>query len=197
MQEIEKVLTQEGMEIRRSADSVMIEQCWRMFRADQIVPLRTSVSAKRIPPGLLPRLGIFTLEASGDREVARYRLAGTKYRQIVGAEITGKTFDEYVAGGDVDDRAKLVHLVRSVPVGVWWVSEVAFGDDHKCFYCSTLLPLRSNSGNAIDHCMDFVEFEIPLAFSGQRGILSSKLVRYEWIDLGAGTPPKPSALAGM
>jgi hypothetical protein len=174
--------------INRSADSLEIERCWRAMRGTAIVPLRSSLSARSIPPRLLASMGLCRVRIADDAVESSYRLAGTRYRQMTGAEITGSRYQEFVEGGSLEERARLLRLAFAIPVGVWWVSEIVFDEEYSCFYRSTLLPLRDSASGAVDHLLDLIECDLPVAMQGKRGIMSRKILKHEWIDLGAGTP---------
>jgi hypothetical protein len=172
----------------RSVDSLQIEKCWRAMRGDGIVPFRRSVTARSIPPRLLASMGLCRVRISDEAAEALYRLAGTRYRQMTGAEITGSRYQEFVEGGRLKERVGLLRLAFAIPVGVWWVSEIVFDNEYACLYQSTLLPLRDDESGDMDHLLDLIECNVPMAMQGKRGIMSRKILKHEWIDVGAGTP---------
>jgi hypothetical protein len=174
--------------LTRSSDSLHIEQCWKAIRGEAIVPLRSDVTARSIPPRLLASLGLCRVRISGEAVEALYRLAGSHYRHMTGAEITGNHYQQFVEGGSLEERARLLRLAFDTPVGVWWVSEIIFDNEYACLYQSTLLPLRDVEAGGVDHLLDLIECDVPLAMRGRRGIMSRKILRHVWIDLGAGTP---------
>ena len=172
----------------RSADSFEIERCWRAMRGAAIVPLRSSLSARSIPPRLLASMGLCRVRIADDAVESSYRLAGMRYRQMTGAEITGNRYQEFVEGGSLEERARLLRLAFAIPVDVWWVSEIVFDEEYACLYRPTLLPLRDSASGGVDHLLDLIECDVPVAMQGKHGIMSRKILKHEWIDLGAGTP---------
>jgi hypothetical protein len=174
--------------LTRSSESLQIEQCWKAIRDEAVVPLRSDVTARSIPPRLLSSLGLCRVRISDDAVEALYRLAGSHYRQMTGVEITGNHYQQFVEGGSLEERTRLLRLAFDIPVGVWWVSEIIFDNEYACLYQSTLLPLRDVETGDVDHLLDLIECDVPLAMRGRRGIMSRKIFKHVWIDLGAGTP---------
>lgn len=174
--------------IVRSDSSRLIEASWRALCAHSFLPARPDVSAKALPAGLLASIGICTFSRENTGLKGRYRVAGSRFRQLTGYEVTGAAFDDVIESGSSDQRAALLHHVLERPVGVWWISEVTFGGTYTLPYQSTLLPLSETLDGAANHVLDFVECEIPIAASDMKGVLSPCILRHSWIDIGAGLP---------
>jgi hypothetical protein len=177
-------------EIKRSADSLHVEEHWKSLRGDALLPPRSAVIAQKLPPRLLSGIGLISVQSTNDGIEGIYRLAGTKFRQITGIEITGGPYRKLVDAGDLDERSRIMLLALRLPVGAWWVSEILLGEEYSCYYQSTLLPLRSDSSQQADHFLDLVESDIPIIAHGLSRALSSSLLKYQWIDIGAGTPDR-------
>lgn len=174
--------------VQRSRDSQDIEKCWRALQNATSVPLRSQITPSAISPRLLAGIGLCGFRIVDGRMEGRYRLAGSRFRQLTGVELTGATFQDIVRNGAVDMRSSILRRVLDYPAGVWWVSEVAFGDMYVLPYQSTILPLCSIPAGLPDHIIDFVECEVPIAASNMRGILSDRILKHRWIDLGWGVP---------
>lgn len=146
------------------------------------------MSPKTIAPRLLASIGICAISIAGDKLEGTYRLAGSRFRHLTGIELTGVAYHTLLGHASLDQRTDLLRQVLETPVGIWWVSEVTFSDTYTLPYQSTFLPLSSTPGGRPDHLLDFVECAIPIAAEGMRGILSRNILKYDWIDIGAGTP---------
>lgn len=174
--------------IVRSPDSHSIEKAWRTHCVGGAIPLRGMLSPNAIGARLLANVGICSIRIEERKLEASYRLAGSRFRHLTGIELTGVSYETLLGSSAVEERVSLLRKVIERPVGIWWVSEVTFGDSYILPYQSTIFPLASQAGGVPDHVLDFVECAIPIAASGMTGTLSRNISRYAWIDIGAGTP---------
>lgn len=174
--------------IERSTSSLEIEAYWRALGHGGAVPLRSAIRARDIPLGLLPNIGICSLTVEEDQVRCEYRLAGTRFRDLVGMELTGAEYEALVLSGKFQERAEILRCVICMPVGVWLVSQVTFGGEYSCLYQSTVLPLRSRESSNSDQFLDLIECDVPVAVRGMPAELSGKVLKWRWIDIGAGQP---------
>jgi hypothetical protein len=78
-----------------------IYEFWRSRCRDGVLPSRADIDPTRLAPRLLPFL--FLVEVLEDPRDFRFRLAGTHFRDITGAEATGRRIAEVFPPGFADE----------------------------------------------------------------------------------------------
>lgn len=130
----------------KSAELRQLYGYWQTTRADRPAPIRSDIRPEEIKP-ILPN--ILIIETVGDTPRLRYRLVGTEFVTIYGAELTGRFVDEADFDGVRDtlvaDYAKV--LADHLPS---WTRWEFFKDDGRWVNYERLAMPLSSDGSAVN-----------------------------------------------
>jgi len=154
----------------------------------QLVPLRSAFNPMKLP-AYLPQ--IFITELVSD-DCILVRLAGTAIDENAGQILQGKNFLDIC---DPDERGLHVgvcKIMASQPCGVEMTRRARLADGRIHQFKSVSLPLADNEG-VPRFVVGIADLETNMAYKVQTGRANSgrsQVLEYEFIDLGAGIPPK-------
>lgn len=172
----------------RTPDSHLFEQCWRGFRdQDVLMPFRQAIHPRKLG-SLLPGISIWDTKVGPDSAISmEIKLAGTRFRTLTGRELTGERHHSSEPDKDpVHDE--LLRLSIRQPAGIWYLCAIDYDNQMSCLFSTTRLPIASEHPTRPDGVIVFTEFRIAPFLIGRSGRLRPGVLKYHWIDIGAGVP---------
>jgi len=176
----------------RSKESHAFEEFWRALRGEKLVPARADFQ----PAKARRFLGdIVLMEAPSEtRPVYRIRVTGQRFDNLIGANLTGRNNldfmpEKYHAGAIAAGRT-----VVELPCGMWQISPA-----HLVLGFATNLEITAFPLGADESGMSYILMQVlpagglnSVSLPTGHGVGIDTAVTYQYIDIGAGLPERPS-----
>ena len=170
----------------QGAGTLRLVHAWRRWRGDRALPLKSLMDLRDVRD-FLPWLGLFEL---GDTDTIRARLAGTALRGIYGADMTGRNLKEITCREHWPLRNARCRSMITKPCGGLYICVKPLAEEGSCAVYETVsLPLDVDAAAGVRHVLYCIA-RLPDAAAGAPGRRrrAAGPVRFDFVDIGAGTP---------
>jgi len=156
---------------------------WFSLPKDGLLPPREAFNPAAVPE-LLPTILLRDVMADGQ---ARYRLAGTAVRDMLGFELTGLKAFELMPATERDRYQTISRLMFEQPCGVWALLAVRTDSGHEFRIENVAFPFAPRADGGRRTVGSFVPLDRPRQAEGELAKVTA-VDGIDFIDLGAGMP---------
>lgn len=184
VQDLEKRVS-EGRAFTRSAESHAFEDLWNRMRNGAIVPRRSDFNLARAAHFIRD---VVLLEAPApDRRSLRIRLAGERYQEVAGHNLSGKDHLDYLDPEYRDGALTTGWLMTTQPCGLWQITPMHTPGGYGQYIEVTAFPLGAGD-DGIPLLICHVRLTDTLLHSKGRRFMVDTAAQFRFIDVGCGIP---------
>lgn len=172
----------------RSLESCAFEEFWRGLRGASLVPARKNFNLARAAR-FIRDLVLMEAPHPG-RDGMRIRIAGERYQEFAGRNLSGADHLEFLAPEYRDGARVTAELMVTTPCGLWQVSPLYCGRGFGQFIEVTAFPLGAgDDGIALLLChVRMMDGLLPHDLPAAQGLALDTAAQYQFLDIGTGLP---------
>jgi hypothetical protein len=163
--------------------AVQLAEHWLEISGSNVLPRKRDLR----PEGLGRMLANILIYEFVDRDLIRFRLAGSSFRVVHGRELTGTNFLDMMRTGNREAASRRMFGMLNHPCAILTVSTVQFVTGRTGEFLSFGLPLTDDTGTP-RYSVHVSEYMSGDTLPSYGEVETMGAVRPSYIDIGAGIP---------